>query len=140
MDPIITDMLSVKRKTGGGLDVAKHIERGLSPNAIEKVKTAYGLNDTEISSLLGVSTKTISRTRTAHAKRLSLVVGDRLFRLAKMFAFATQVLEDRDAAREWLRSPQFGLNNAIPLDLMNTEVGAKEVEDLLGRIEYGVLP
>ena len=139
MDPIITDMLSVKKKTGSLLDVAKLIEHGLSPVAIEGVKSAYGLNDAEISTLLGVSAKTISRTRTAQAKKLTLVVGDRLFRMARLFAFATQVLENREAAREWLRSPQFGLNNSSPLELMRTEAGAKEVEDLLGRIEYGVV-
>ena len=43
------------------------------------------------------------------------------------------------AAREWLQKPQIGLNNQIPLQLMRTELGSGEVEDLLGRIEYGVL-
>jgi putative toxin-antitoxin system antitoxin component (TIGR02293 family) len=53
-------------------------------------------------------------------------------------ALAEEVLEDAGRAREWLHQPQRGLGNRIPLDLIRTEAGAREVEDLLGRIEYGV--
>jgi putative toxin-antitoxin system antitoxin component (TIGR02293 family) len=51
---------------------------------------------------------------------------------------ATEVLETKENARRWLGSAQVGLGGAIPLDYAETEVGAREVEDLLGRIEYGV--
>ena len=43
-----------------------------------------------------------------------------------------------EAARRWLSSPQVGLGGALPLEYAETEVGAREVENLLGRIEYGV--
>jgi putative toxin-antitoxin system antitoxin component (TIGR02293 family) len=52
---------------------------------------------------------------------------------------AEEVIEDREQAREWLRSPQVGLDNRVPFVLMETEAGAREVEDLLLRIEHGVL-
>jgi len=51
---------------------------------------------------------------------------------------AVEVMESEETARQWLTSPQFGLGGAAPLDYAETEVGAREVEDLLGRIEYGV--
>ena len=38
----------------------------------------------------------------------------------------------------WLRSQQLGLGGEVPLDYAESEVGAREVEDLLGRIEFGV--
>ena len=47
-------------------------------------------------------------------------------------------MESEANARQWLNAPQFGLGGAIPLEYAGTEVGAREVEDLLGRIEYGV--
>jgi len=47
-------------------------------------------------------------------------------------------MEDEHLARRWLSSPQRGLGGAVPLDYAETEIGAREVEDLLGRIEYGV--
>jgi putative toxin-antitoxin system antitoxin component (TIGR02293 family) len=51
---------------------------------------------------------------------------------------AVEVLESEENARQWLTSPQFGLGGEVPLEYAGTEVGAREVEDLLGRIEYGV--
>ena len=51
---------------------------------------------------------------------------------------AVEVMESEENARKWLASPQAGLGGAVPLEYAETEVGAREVEDLLGRIEYGV--
>jgi putative toxin-antitoxin system antitoxin component (TIGR02293 family) len=51
---------------------------------------------------------------------------------------AASVMESLDDGRRWLNSPQVGLGGAIPLEYAETEVGAREVEHLLGRIEYGV--
>jgi putative toxin-antitoxin system antitoxin component (TIGR02293 family) len=51
---------------------------------------------------------------------------------------AIAVFGSRESALDWLRSPQFGLGGKIPLRYAETEVGAREVADLLGRIDYGV--
>ena len=51
---------------------------------------------------------------------------------------AVEVMESEKNARQWLTAPQFGLGGAVPLEYAETEVGAREVEDLLGRIEQGV--
>ena len=48
------------------------------------------------------------------------------------------VMESVENGRRWLNSPQVGLGGATPLEYAETEVGAREVEDLLGRIEHGV--
>ena len=63
---------------------------------------------------------------------------DRLVRFAKLMGKAIEVFDTTENARRWLTSPQIGLGGALPLDYAETEVGAREVEDLLGRIEYGV--
>ncbi len=70
---------------------------------------------------------------------MKTIISDRLFRVAHIFALAKEALGSEESARTWLTSPQFGLNNRIPLDVLATKAGAREVEDLLGRIEYGVL-
>lgn len=59
-------------------------------------------------------------------------------RLKLMIATATSALGDEEAARRWLHRPQRGLGGRIPVDMIETEAGAKEVENLLGRIEHGV--
>lgn len=63
---------------------------------------------------------------------------DRVVRYARLMGLATQVLESPENARLWLSMPKKGLGGAIPLEYAETEFGAREVEDLLGRIEYGV--
>jgi putative toxin-antitoxin system antitoxin component (TIGR02293 family) len=55
-----------------------------------------------------------------------------------LLGLAVSALESLEAARAWLGSPQVGLGGAVPLEYAETEVGAREVEDLLGRIEFGV--
>ena len=59
-------------------------------------------------------------------------------RFAMLLSKAITVFGSQDEANKWLKSPQFGLGGAVPLDFAKSEVGAREVEKLLGRIEYGV--
>lgn len=57
----------------------------------------------------------------------------------KLHKLATKVFEDSVSATLWLNESQFALDGAIPVRHMKTRKGAKEVEDLLVRIEYEVL-
>ena len=62
---------------------------------------------------------------------------DRTTRILKR---AAEVLGSEEEARRWLEREQWGLGGAVPLQHAKTEPGAREVETLLGRIDYGVLP
>lgn len=117
--------------------MAKTIEGGLSWRALDRVKHALGLTDEELAAYLGMSPKTLGRIRTAR-RRLDAVVSDRLYRLARVFVLAEETLESAEGARAWLRAPQVGLGMRSPLELVRTEAGTREVEELLGRIEHGV--
>jgi putative toxin-antitoxin system antitoxin component (TIGR02293 family) len=56
-----------------------------------------------------------------------------------VFASALSLFEgDADAARRWLTTAQPALGGDKPLEYAATEVGAREVEDLIGRLEYGI--
>ena len=46
--------------------------------------------------------------------------------------------ELQEAARRWLLTPQRALVGAIPLEIAKTEVGAREGEQIIGRLEQGV--
>lgn len=127
------------KTVGSSFEFADIIAKGLSRSALDRVKEILRLTDREVSAALDISEKTVSRLRHDPARRLPLATGDRLYRIARLFALAEEVLERKEQAREWMRSPQIGLDNRIPLDLLRTEAGAREVEDLLIRIEHGVL-
>lgn len=121
------------------IDLAELIEAGVPRLAADTLRAYLHLNEQEWARSLGVSTKTLQRQSKEGQKRLTLAQGERLYRLARIVALAEEVFEDELRARDWLCQPQRGLGNRTPLDLLQTEVGAREVEDLLGRIEYGVL-
>ncbi|MGH7857479.1 MAG: antitoxin Xre/MbcA/ParS toxin-binding domain-containing protein, partial [Candidatus Binatia bacterium] len=62
-----------------------------------------------------------------------------LYRLARVGAMAVRVLGSEEKAGRWLHRPNRALGNESPLSLLDTAIGAREVEDLLGRIEHGVV-
>jgi putative toxin-antitoxin system antitoxin component (TIGR02293 family) len=132
------------RKTFGhdirnALDIDEEIRRGFPVSAIITFKHHTRFSSREVSILLGVSEKTLERAQAEHSGRLKPTASDRLYRTARIIALAEKVLENRDQAVEWLRTLQFGLGNRVPLDLLATEAGAHEVENLLLRIEHGFL-
>ena len=55
-----------------------------------------------------------------------------------MLARAEAVFEDPDAAMDWLKSANAALDGQTPLGLIDTDIGAENVMDTLGRIEHGV--
>ena len=57
---------------------------------------------------------------------------------ASIEARAEDVLESREKALRWLDSPNRALGGRRLLDLLDTGLGAKQVEEILGRIESGV--
>jgi putative toxin-antitoxin system antitoxin component (TIGR02293 family) len=56
----------------------------------------------------------------------------------RVFVRAVDVFEDEDRARRWLARPLRVLGERTPLSLVASEQGAREVEHVLGRLEYGV--
>ncbi|MBI4698285.1 MAG: DUF2384 domain-containing protein [Nitrospirae bacterium] len=122
-------------------EVDSLIRKGIPFKVVEDIKEKLKLADEEIAGMLGMSVRTLCRRRQIKDKeeaRLNAVESDRLFRVMKIFAIAQDVLEDKEQAIKWLHSRQFGLGRRIPLEVVQTEIGAREVEDLLMRIEHGV--
>ena len=120
------------------IDLGELIESGVPRGAAQHLRKRLKLTEGELAQGLGVSTKTLQRLAKQPGGRLTPAQGDRLYRLARVVALAEEVFEDAERAHEWLRQPQRGLGNRVPFALMRSEAGAREVEDLLGRIEYGV--
>jgi putative toxin-antitoxin system antitoxin component (TIGR02293 family) len=64
---------------------------------------------------------------------------DRLVRAARVFSQAVGLFEgDGNAARQWLTVPQPALGGSTPWEYAATDLGAREVEGLIGRLEHGI--
>lgn len=63
---------------------------------------------------------------------------DRLSRFVRILAETSDVLGSEEKASHWLHAPNQALGGKTPLSLIDTDVGARQVEEVLGRIEQGV--
>ena len=113
------------------------LESGLPFGELEVLQASLSIPAEKLAPMLGISKATLHRCKGA-AGTLSPAVSDRVLRYARILGQAREVLEGMEAAKQWLKSPQHGLGGAVPLEYAKSEVGAREVENLLGRIEYGV--
>lgn len=69
--------------------------------------------------------------------KLSIEEGDRLARLARLKSYAGDVFDSREDAENWLNESNPALRGEFPIDLMLTDEGARRVETVLRRIDYG---
>ena len=116
--------------------VIQSLEAGLPVQELDDLRIGLDLPLEQLTPILGISKATLHRRKAAG--RLDTSESDRVVRFARLLGKAVTVLESEEHARRWLSSPQFGLGGAVPLEYARTEVGAREVENLLGRIESGV--
>jgi putative toxin-antitoxin system antitoxin component (TIGR02293 family) len=137
---ILFDMLGGMRSLGRRVNSdAKWMEllrAGLPYSALESVRETLGLSREEVSELLAVPLRTLVRRKREHKLRAD--ESDRLFRLARIAAHAVDVLGSKEAAADWLRQPNPALEGVTPITLLDNDAGALRVDELLGRIEYGL--
>ena len=117
-------------------DLPEVVRAGLAFAELDELQRHLGVPREKLAVMLGISNATLHR-RMASGK-LDAAESDRVVRYARLLGAAANVMESVENGRRWLASPQFGLGGAIPLHYAETEVGAREVEALLGRIEHGV--
>lgn len=117
-------------------ETVERIRSGLPMVEFSVLQDLLGLSAEALAQHLAISRSTLVRRR--KSGRLDMQESDRLLRYARLYARAQAVLQDEAAARDWLKQPARALDFVTPLTFAETEAGAREVEALLGRIEYGV--
>jgi putative toxin-antitoxin system antitoxin component (TIGR02293 family) len=128
------------RQAPSPIEVSRQVQDGLAMGEFDALRDLLGVTDRDLARRIGISVPTVYRRRQAGA-RLDSNASDRLMRFARLFGLTVQFFEGNEAAaRRWLMRPAPDLEHAKPLDVAATEVGARAVEQLLGRLEYGVLP
>ncbi len=117
-------------------DLRRLVEAGLPVEALGKVVAHVaepGAAGTELKYRI-VPKATLHRRR----QQLTLEESERLERLARVTALAEDVWEDEGLAHEFLLSPQPQLADERPIDLARTDLGARQVEELLMKLELGL--
>lgn len=100
-----------------------------------------GVTDKEMARLLNQSIATFHRqakARLSGETRLDAATSERLLLLGRLATYGAAVFQDKGKFTRWLRRPLRLLGDRSPVDLMDSTTGVQLVEDILGRIEYGV--
>ncbi len=117
-------------------DLIKAVKGGLPIQVFRALAEALELSDAALAKLAGISGTTLTRRK--RAGQLTFEEGEHVLRIATLLERATQVFENVSDGALWLKTPNLSLGDVTPLDYADTEIGAREVESLLGRIDYGV--
>jgi putative toxin-antitoxin system antitoxin component (TIGR02293 family) len=118
-------------------ELAEMIREGLPARSLRILGEKLELKNAALSRKLGIPQRTLTRRLSRHS-RLTAAESDRTVRMARVYATAVEMIGDREKAATWLRTPNGALGGEIPIDQLDTDLGAKEVENILGRIAYGV--
>ena len=136
----LVSMLGGRRALGSRVqtldDLRAQLRGGLPFASLAALSEAYDIDSKTLSRILAIPARTVARRK--HEKRLRADESDRVFRVARIAALAEETLGGREQAARWLHRPNRALGNAVPLEHLDTELGARQVEDVLGRIAHGV--
>jgi putative toxin-antitoxin system antitoxin component (TIGR02293 family) len=135
---------NVVRKLGGApilgtdirsqADLAMAVQRRL-PLASLKGLSSAGLSEQEIERF--VIPQRTRRHRAEKNQPLTVEESDRAVRLARIQSLAEGTFADAGKANLWLRKQLAELGGETPLNVAQTEAGARVIETILGKIAWG---
>lgn len=129
------ESIGIKAKDIGGL--IADIKTGLPVGALTLLSNKLGVPEKRIAAIVDIPQRTLTKRK--KEGRFKPDESERVFRVARIYERALDVFDhDDDMVKSWLNTSLKGLGDQTPLSYADTEVGARAVEDLLGRIEEGV--
>jgi putative toxin-antitoxin system antitoxin component (TIGR02293 family) len=142
---MVNEWLAVVKQLGGtsalgrrlstDSDLREAIREGFPHAVLDKLMQLSGLTLKELAEALDLSARSLQRRR--RSGRLARFESDRLYRLARIVALAQQSLGTHERAMRWLKRGNRALAGVAPIAALDTELGTRQVENVLGRIAYG---
>jgi putative toxin-antitoxin system antitoxin component (TIGR02293 family) len=123
------------RRVRSVADLREAVESGLPVQSLDLVARHVTRSDTDAFRLMY---RIVPKTTLHRRQRLNPEESQRLERLARMTALAEDVWEKDDLAHEFLTSAQPQLGGERPIDLARSDLGTRQVEDLLYKLEYSL--
>jgi putative toxin-antitoxin system antitoxin component (TIGR02293 family) len=118
-------------------ELIRQVERGFSFNTLLSMESHAGISVARIAAIIGMPERTLARRKTEG--RLTADESERLLRISRVFENTVDLFEgDSTNALKWLTTPKKAFENQTPLAYSRTELGAREVENLMGRLEHGI--
>ena len=123
------------RKLDSRKDYVLLSREGISMPIFKKIIDYTGLTTKEISEILPVSERQLSRYKSDHILRKD--ISSHLIQLVELFEKGYELFGE-EKFQNWLRSKIIVLGNEKPINYLDTSIGIQMIEDIIGRIEHGV--
>jgi len=126
----------LRGKLNDARDLQRALRQGLPFGAFEALQNALELGVKDLSDVVGIAARTLARRKSS--RYLSPIESDRLYRIAYVTLLASEVLGSLEKARLWLQRENQALAGQSPFRLLDTEIGERQVEEVLLRISHGI--
>ena len=126
-----------KEPIASPMDLVAVVRKGAPFAWLSAVAEKLGLSLEATAPVVGMAPRTLARRKLAG--QLDPHESERVLRVAKAIARSTAVLGTPEKARAWLKKENRALRDVAPITMMDTDLGAQAVDDVLGRIEHGIV-
>lgn len=127
-------LLRLKAKTV--VELREAVRKGMPFGVLGSLSKHLEMTPQEVADVAGIPARTVARRKTRGT--LDPQESDRVYRLARAVAQAAKSLGSLGKARAWLKAPNRALAGEVPLGLLDTDIGARQVEEVLLRLDYGI--
>jgi len=117
-------------------EILPRLREGLPARMFDQVAAALGLSARTLAEKLGIARRTLTRKQ-GNGAPLSPEVSEKVLRAARVRNLAGALFSSDEAVHQWLSKPDSALGNVAPLDILDTDVGAREIENLLRALAHG---
>lgn len=118
------------------MDLVNLTRAGIFKKAVTNMAARFGITQEKICDLLHISTRNFQRIK--EDTHLDVYTSEQVIEMAHVYTKANKIFLTEEAVKQWFQTSNYALGNQKPLDLLDTSFGVKMVNDVLGRIEYGV--
>jgi putative toxin-antitoxin system antitoxin component (TIGR02293 family) len=131
--------LGLKDAPEDDLGWAELARAGLPSKVIDRLAQVLGWTREKLATTLDLVPRTLAR-RLENKELLTTPESERMLRVARVLARASEVLEGEAKASAWIEQPNVALGGQPPIDLLRTDIGTELVLHELTKIDYGMWP
>jgi putative toxin-antitoxin system antitoxin component (TIGR02293 family) len=114
------------------------VREGLPKAALDKFLERLLAGQPGADASVSFRNKIVPRATYQRVERLNQQVSETTERLARLYAMAFAVFDDADATTRFLTTPHPELDGRVPFDVALTEIGGREVEEIIERGLHGL--
>jgi len=112
----------------------ERIRRGVPIRAWAFVASLVGMGKHELAQTLKLNPRTLQRRTTLHNEE-----GEKILRVFRVHMEATEMCRGEPSeAQQWMNTPASALGGNRPIDLLDTDVGAQQVLNVIRAVNWGV--